>query len=432
MEKQRKGLKLRLKLVLFTTLLALITYSTSAFFIYVLQDYIREFISVSEVSFVLITLLLGIIWSGILAFIAAGVITKPLIELKTIASKVAEGDLKQNIASPKTTEDEIGALTIAFQKMVSQLRSVLEEIDQHAQDTTESVRQMKQATSLTKEQTEALEDTVSQISSGAEETSEAIQQTAEAVDNATRLATQVDERAEDSQNKSNEMVAQLQESKDVISRLVSGIMVLADNQELALQDVNRLSQKAQEVENVISMVGDISEQTNLLALNASIEASRAGEEGRGFAVVAEEVRKLADQSSEAVQTISDLIKSMQTDVELVVGTMRTHVQGTHAEVQKGEQTTEVIDHMAASVDEVASSIQDISQLMNTQLQEMEATQVKSENVAAIAEETSAGAQEIHSTISEQADFAEHLEGLAIALDRQAQGLKAKLSQFKLN
>ncbi|UOQ87084.1 methyl-accepting chemotaxis protein [Gracilibacillus salinarum] len=432
MEQAKKGASLRIKLVVFTTLLAVITYSTSAFFIYFLQEVIRPIIQIPEMVYVLATLLLGIIWSGILAFAAAGFITKSLTKLKEVAERVAEGDLNQEIESPKSRGDEVAALTIAFQKMVGQLKTVLLDIDQHASETTESVHKMKEAASNTKEQTNTLEDTVGQISAGAEETSEAIQQTAEAVENSTRLATQVDQKAEESQRKSNEMVEQLNQSKDVISQLVTGITQLADNQDHALHDVNRLSQNAKEVENVISLVGDISEQTNLLALNASIEASRAGEEGRGFAVVAEEVRKLADQSSDAVKTISELIQAMQKDVELVVTNMRTQVDEARGEVQKGEQTTAVIDHMSTSVLQVAGAIKEISDLVDHQLQEIEATQAKSQNVAAIAEETSAGAEEMRATIEEQANFAESLEGLAISLEQQAQNLKLKIGQFKLS
>ncbi|WP_058308706.1 methyl-accepting chemotaxis protein [Gracilibacillus massiliensis] len=432
MQKTKKGVSLRVKLVVFTTLLAIITYTTSAFFIYFLQEMIQPYIQVQEVWYVLGVLLLGIFWSGILAFAAAGFITKPLIKLKEIAAKVAEGDLNQEIESPRTTHDEIGSLTLAFQKMVTHLKTVLIDIENHATETSESVHKMKEAASKSKQQTNTLEDTVGQISTGAEEASEAIQQTAEAIDNSTRLATQVDEKAEDSQNKSTEMVEQLNQSKEVISTLVSGITQLADNQNVALNDVNRLSQKAKEVENVISLVGDISEQTNLLALNASIEASRAGEEGKGFAVVAEEVRKLADQSSEAVKSISDLIQAMQKDVELVVSNMRTHVEETRGEVTKGEQTNEVIDSMSSSVHQVATAIKEISQLVDNQLQEIEATQSKSQNVAAIAEETSAGTEEMRATIEEQADFAENLEELAISLDKQAQNLKIKIEQFKLS
>ncbi|MGN8646411.1 methyl-accepting chemotaxis protein [Gracilibacillus sp. HCP3S3_G5_1] len=428
----KKGVNLRIKLVIFTTLLAIITYSTSAFFIYVLSGVIREFVHIPEIWYVLGTLTLGIIWSGILAFIAAGFITKSLNKLKSVATKVADGDLNVEIEQPKTKGDEISELTLAFQKMVYQLRTVLTEIESHATETSQSVHKMKEVASKSKEHTDVLEDTISQISTGSEETSEAIQQTAEAVENSTHLATQVDKKAEDSQHKSNEMVEQLNESKNIISQLVTGITIMADKQDHALNDVNRLSQKAKEVENVISLVGEISEQTNLLALNASIEASRAGEEGKGFAVVAEEVRKLADQSSEAVQTISNLIQDMQKDVELVVDNMRTHVDETRGEVKKGEQTNEVIDNMSESVLQVASAIGEISQLVDNQLQEIEATQAKSQNVAAIAEETSAGAEEMRATVEEQANFAEDLEELAISLDKQAQNLKIKIEQFKLS
>ncbi|KAB8127180.1 methyl-accepting chemotaxis protein [Gracilibacillus oryzae] len=432
MGEKRKGLSLRLKLVIFTTTLAIVTYSTSAVFIYFLQELITPFVPISEVWYVLAVLLLGIFWSGVLAFVASGFITKPLVVLKNVAKKVAEGDLNQTIEAPKTTEDEIGALTISFQQMVDHLKTVMTDIEKHASETTDSVHKMKEAASRSKQQTEALEETIGQISQGAEESAEAIQQTAESVGNSTDLASQVDGKAEESQTKSNEMVNQLTQSNQVIQELVQGIMQIAENQENALGDVNRLSQKAKEVENVISLVGDISEQTNLLALNASIEASRAGEEGRGFAVVAEEVRKLADQSSQAVHSITDLIKGMQKDVELVVGNIQEQVNQTRGEMSKGEQTTKVLESMTGSVHSVAEAIKEISGLVATQVKEIESAQSQSQNVAAIAEETSAGAEEIRATIEEQADFAENLENLAIGLEKQAQNLKIQMEQFKLN
>ena len=79
-----------------------------------------------------------------------------------------------------------------------------------------------------------------------------------------------------------------------------------------------LERKANDITNIVSLVSGISDQTNLLALNASIEAARAGEQGRGFAVVAEEVRKLAEQSQQAVKDINDNLSHFANEINPLV------------------------------------------------------------------------------------------------------------------
>ena len=72
-----------------------------------------------------------------------------------------------------------------------------------------------------------------------------------------------------------------------------------------------LSEHSQQIGNTISVVDDIAEQTNMLALNAAVEAARAGEHGKGFAVVAGEIRKLADESKQAITKITSLTSNIQ-------------------------------------------------------------------------------------------------------------------------
>src|SRR5699024_10984480 len=156
------------------------------------------------------------------------------------------------------------------------------------------------------------------ISRGAGHPGRALPHTAHAGQKATKLAENVHETAYGSRKKSLTMLETLHYGENVVNQLVQGIQQLAKNQESSLADVNRLNDNAKQVESITTMVGDIAEQTNLLALNASIEAARAGEHGKGFAVVAEEVRKLADESTQAVQRISELISLIQDDVKQVV------------------------------------------------------------------------------------------------------------------
>src|SRR5690606_13311179 len=144
---------LRTRLVLFTTVLALVTYATSAVFIYFLEEYIRTIIPFSEFWYVLVVLFLGVIWSGILAYFFAGFITKPIVKLTDVATKIADGDLNHDIEEPNR-QDEISALTLAFKRMVDQLKMILTDIEKHATETSDSVQNMKQAALKSREQTD--------------------------------------------------------------------------------------------------------------------------------------------------------------------------------------------------------------------------------------------------------------------------------------
>lgn len=429
-EKKRYKFGLRKKLVVFTTALAIITYSTSAFFIYVLYPAFKDYIPMGHTAFTIITLLLGIIWSGILAFIAARFIIQPLQKLESTALKAANGNISEDVEISKS-DDEIRAVGIAFNLMLENLREMVHKIESNFNETNEKVLEISDKFTVASRQADAIARTISEISLGADNSAVAIQNTAEAVEDVMRAAEEVQETAKAAGQISEEMVNDLQKSKEVIHSLVSGIQRLAKDNEESLHSVKRLEENASKVEQIIQLVGDIAAQTNLLALNASIEAARAGEHGKGFAVVAEEVRNLADESAKAVQGISELIKNIQVEVQNVVGQITKQVDAAIQEANKGSETNVVIEEMTKTVTEMAESVLKITDLVDKQMESIQGTSQQSQDVAAIAEETSAGAQEVTAATQHQASVIDNVEKLVMELKDQAEQLKMTIAKFKL-
>ncbi|OPA26940.1 methyl-accepting chemotaxis protein, partial [Bacillus cereus] len=271
MEKERKTFSfgLRTQLMLFTTVLACITYSTSIFFIYVIYDYFQSY--VSQTVYNIIVMLLGVVWSGILAYGAAVFLIKPLRKLEEAARKAAEGDIREDVPLPKT-DDEIKSLSVAFNMMLGNLRGMVKNIDTTFSYTNNQVQQIRKQTGEATRQAQGVSETLAEISSGAEQSAASIQAIVSAVDTTTSIASEVEEKAKQSDTLSSEMVEALGHSTRVFTSLIQGIQTLAKENEDSMQNVQKLEERMKQVEHIVSVVSAIASQTNLLALNASIEA----------------------------------------------------------------------------------------------------------------------------------------------------------------
>lgn len=301
-EKRKYRASIQKKLFFGVSGLAIVTFGFSALFIFVLSDHIQNWLGWSSETLIILTLLKGVFWSGVLGYWAAQFIAKPLREVENAAIRAAEGNLQADVVVSKS-DDEIRALGLAYNKMLRSLRGMVQDIDDNFNETNTQVRQISAASEGVASKAHQMGLTMDEIAKGSESSAVAIQNTAASIEEVTRIAGEVQQHANRSKHSSEEMVSTLSDSRDVVHSLVEGIKGLAENNQQSLQVVGRLEVQAKEVGEIISLVGDLAAQTNLLALNASIEAARAGEHGRGFAVVAEEVRKLADESAQAYKIL---------------------------------------------------------------------------------------------------------------------------------
>ena len=413
---------------MFITVVATVTYTTSGIFIYILHP--MFFSQFNQVLFSILTLLFGIVWSGIIAYGAASFVIKPLQNLEKLALEAAHGNIKEDLEVSKS-DDEIRSLGIAFNHMLFSLRDMVQGIDGNFRETNAKVVNITEASALAAEQADSISRTIREISMGADNSAISIQNTAESVEEIIAFANIVQDKARSSAGTSEEMVNELIRSKEVIHTLITGIQTLAKENQEALESVKRLEGNARKVEQIIQLVGDIAAQTNLLALNASIEAARAGEHGKGFAVVAEEVRLLADESAKAVQGISGLIQNIQHDVQHVVKQITDQVEIANKEAEKGNETNAMIEDMTSTVNRVADDVKNITILVDKQMESIKHTSLLSQEVAAIAEETSAGANEVAASATGQSQVIDNVEQLAIELKEQAEQLRKVITRFKI-
>lgn len=426
MTETKRKFGLKWKLVIFVTVLALVTYSTSAVFINFLQP--RFFPGFDPVWFGILTYALGILWSAILAALFSNVLTKPLQKLEQEAILVAGGKIGTDIDLPNSS-DEIRSVAEAFQQVVFNLRSIVGQIEENFEKTSRSVDVLHSETGSAASQADAIASTIAEISSGAEATAVSVQETAEAMEDVRSIAADVSSRAEQSSAQSEAMLADLKKTTDAYRALVGGIRDMSTQSEESLATIRDLDRNAQKIGEIVELVGGIADQTNLLALNASIEAARAGEHGKGFAVVAEEVRVLADESAKSVQMIGGLVSTIQADVTKVVKEIEAQVKTAGREADRADETNKSITAMAATVNTMAGSITGITELVEHQLAQIEKTAMQSQEVAAIAEQTSAGAEEVQAATTEQAHSIEQTSNLASDLKDQSQALYSVIRQF---
>ncbi|QQK78635.1 HAMP domain-containing protein [Salicibibacter cibi] len=419
---------IRRKLILGVTGISFITYGVSAIFIFFLSDFFMAQFGISEDGMILAVLLLGLIWSAVFAFLLAPVITKPIARVTHATRVTADGNIQTEIPVTKS-DDELRELALAFNKMNQNLRTIVQEIDQHSTHTHTQADELSSSSQEAASRSEEITDTVGEIASGAENTAQAIQSIAESMEDMTKIADNVHDRATSSKEASTEMVTILKKSRENTLSLWDGINEIENRSEQSLEAMGKLEEGARKVEEIINLVGDIADQTNLLALNASIEAARAGEHGRGFAVVANEVRKLADESSDAVQNITSLIKNIQTDVSRVAKEIQTQVDVSGSEASKGKNTKHVIDQLVSSCTDVAKTVDTITRLVGQQRETIQQTSHQSQEVAAIAEETSAGAQQVTATSESQSTMITAGAEAASTLTKQADDLRKTIAKF---
>lgn len=263
---------------------------------------------------IIIVFVLSVI-SLVMVFFIIRSILRPLGILKSELNLLAEqgGDLTKTIQIK--TKDEINQLAGSINKFIGNIRGIIENVSHYSAGTNTLVDKVQ--TNML-----ALNSTISDISATTEELSAGMEETAASSEEMTSSAMEIDNTVHAIAIKTAEGAEKVNEISKRAADVKSHIRFSQEETYKLLETVNsklRLSIDESKIVGQINVLSDsimqITNQTNLLALNAAIEAARAGEAGKGFSVVAEEIRKLAEESKNAVEEIQSITGKVTLSVD---------------------------------------------------------------------------------------------------------------------
>ncbi|GGH79780.1 methyl-accepting chemotaxis protein [Pullulanibacillus pueri] len=391
MDKQSIGIVK--KLVTGMSLIALITYGISGFFIFFIADWFEHFLP--QWLFILLTLFLGVVWSGILGYFIAKYFTRALQKLHNGVSEAAKGNLNVQF-EPIHTRDEFETLSNGFIQMVNELKFIISDIQKYVDGTSNRMSSLKETMEHLSGEIQGISVTMTHIASGSESQAQASQDSLERVQQGLSLATRIENEASKSNALSQTTMENLKKSSGALKELIEGIHLIADTNDKALNTTQSLKQKTEKIGQITNMVAEIAEKTNMLALNASIEAARAGEAGRGFAVVANEIQELANQSARAVNAIHDSVIEIQSNVMDTVKYNDEQVTIGNREIERARTTGKQITDMMDSINLIVSNIEEIHKMSGEQQEYMNKVVLEAEQMALASKETVISANEVAS------------------------------------
>lgn len=360
----------------------------------------------------------------VVVYLVATILTKSIKNVSNGLELLSDGDLNAPLSERATLQkDEAGMLAKSALRLKASLSEIVTRLNDSSLALTQTADSLSSMTENTASVSENLATAMSDIAEGISAEASATQNITEEMNHIKSMAdnslasTQnfkiFMEKIQDSSNKGQSLAHSLDSNADITKQEIITIA----------KQTESTHQASLEIGTAAEFISSIATETNLLALNASIEAARAGEQGKGFAVVAEQIKNLAEQSSNSAKTIDANIKNLLSESDKTVASMQKVQSVIDAQNHDIKETYQLFSSLNENITKAAAEVTSISDYLSKLTladkkvaEEVESLSASTQESAASTEEVTASSEELRSTSENLAEHAKMLSDLSVNLN----------------
>lgn len=393
------------------------------------RDELNTYVGTANIVTLILTILSTVVGVLVSHFISRS-IAKPITKVTNGLVEIADGNLTIEPIIIKN-KDEVGEMATTFNKMSGDLQRIVSGVRDS------SMQLAANAEELTASSEESLASS-QMVAKSAEAQMLASDEQVNHMDASMQSMTDLQKGVSQIASSNDEMLKATDGVRSLVtqgSNVVTNVASQMDNIYTTFHEtteiMKNMAKHSDEIQNITSMITDISDQTNLLALNAAIEAARAGEYGKGFAVVAEEVRKLAEQSKNSAAEIAAMVQLIQTASSSAVKAITSGGEKVEEGLAQTTESLNVFHQIETSVDDVVQKVESVT-IAISNIQEISSSVTESvQQVQSLATQAADGASDTSAATEQQLAANEEISTNAQFLADLAEKLQNEVSHFKI-